>query len=308
MEYKKITVLIVTYKQAEVIGRNLDSILQQKEYGLHEIVVCDDCSPDNNWEVIQSYVDKYPGIIRAYRNNPNLGIYGNSNKLIMLAGDADLFCWLEGDDALCDGFFKKAQEAIVEQQIDVTKHICIQANFKTVSPTGEEKVYDNSFLSRNNRSYAGAKLRSLTTWRATLFSKPIIKDFQPADITKGLALAESIFDNEWFFHTDKAYHIDCTGSIYYTNIGVSVNLNDDDCVFLTTEAMTKWQYWMNHDILNKEDKRYAKSQYALAKLRVSQSIKDYISYLYNYLLGNKSYHYDWRRIVSNFRMCIKRKH
>ena len=49
MEYKKISVLIVTYKQADVIGRNIESIIQQKEYGLHEIIICDDCSPDNNW-------------------------------------------------------------------------------------------------------------------------------------------------------------------------------------------------------------------------------------------------------------------
>ena len=93
MEYKKISVLIVTYKQANVIGRNIESILQQKDYGLHEIVICDDCSPDNNWEVIQSYVEKYPNIIRAYRNNPNLGIYGNSDKCALLHGDAELFCW-----------------------------------------------------------------------------------------------------------------------------------------------------------------------------------------------------------------------
>lgn len=106
MEYKKISVLIVTYKQANVIGRNIESILQQKDYGLHEIVICDDCSPDNNWEVIQSYVEKYPNIIRAYRNNPNLGIYGNSDKCALLHGDAELFCWLEGDDALEPDVFK----------------------------------------------------------------------------------------------------------------------------------------------------------------------------------------------------------
>ena len=136
MEYKKISVLIVTYKQAKVIGRNIESILQQKDYGLHEIVICDDCSPDNNWEVIQGYVERYPNIIRAYRNNPNLGIYGNSNKLITLAGNADLFCWLEGDDALCDGFFKKAQEVIVNNEIDLTKRVCIQADYKSITPEG----------------------------------------------------------------------------------------------------------------------------------------------------------------------------
>lgn len=303
MEYKKISVLIVTYKQADVIGRNIESILQQREYGLHEIVICDDCSPDNNWEVIQSYVEKYPDIIRAYRNNPNLGIYGNSNKLITLAGDADLFCWVEGDDALGDGFFKKAQEAIVEQQIDVTEHICIQANYKTVSPTGEETLYENSYLSRKKCSFIGAKLRALTTWRATLFSAPVLKDFRPADISKGLALAESMFDNEWFMHTDKVYYINCIGSIYYTDIGVSVNLNDCDCDFLTTEAMTKWNYWMNNDCLNKEDKRFAKSQYLLAKLRTSHSIKDYLPYVYYHLTGNISYKCNLRKMLANIRLC-----
>ena len=68
MVQAKISVLIVTYKQADIIGRNLDSILEQKDDGLFEIVICDDCSPDNNWEIISEYVKKYPSIIRAYRN------------------------------------------------------------------------------------------------------------------------------------------------------------------------------------------------------------------------------------------------
>lgn len=307
MDFKKISVLIVTYKQADVIGRNIESILQQKEYGLHEIVICDDCSPDNNWEVIQRYVEKYPKIIRAYRNNPNLGIYGNSNKLITLAGEADLFCWLEGDDALCNGFFKKVQEAIDEQQIDVTKRICIQANYKSISPRGEELICDNSFLSRKGCSPLGAKLRALTTWRATLFSKAVLSDFRPADITKGLYLAENMFDNEWFVNTERAYFINYTGSIYYNNIGVSVNLKDNDCDYLTTEAMTNWLYWMNNNSLSWEDKIYAKSQYALAKLRTSHSFIDYLTYLYNYCLGNFSYRYNWHQMFTTIRLCFKRR-
>ncbi len=44
MAYARINVLIVTYKQADTIGRNIESILCQKEYGLNEIVICDDLS------------------------------------------------------------------------------------------------------------------------------------------------------------------------------------------------------------------------------------------------------------------------
>ena len=40
--YKSITVLVICYKQQEVIKRALDSILCQKEFGLKKIVVCDE--------------------------------------------------------------------------------------------------------------------------------------------------------------------------------------------------------------------------------------------------------------------------
>ena len=114
---KKITVLIITYNQQDTIGRALDSILSQKEWGLHEIVICDDNSSDNNWSIIQSYVNKYPSIIRAYRNNPNLGIYKNVEKTYDLRGDADLFVNLAGDDAFCPGYFEAAQRFIESNKI-----------------------------------------------------------------------------------------------------------------------------------------------------------------------------------------------
>ena len=101
-----ITALVITYNQEDVIGRALDSILQQKEWGLKEIVVCDDCSTDRNWEVIQTYAHNYPQYIRAYRNNPNLGIYNNLEKVISLRGDAGVFVSLAGDDVYYNGYFK----------------------------------------------------------------------------------------------------------------------------------------------------------------------------------------------------------
>ena len=48
----KINVLIITYNQEDLIKRAIDSILCQKEYGLNKIVVSDDCSSDNTWNVL----------------------------------------------------------------------------------------------------------------------------------------------------------------------------------------------------------------------------------------------------------------
>ena len=88
---KSINVLVVTYNHEKYIGRFLDSVLQQKEYGLNKIILCDDQSKDNNVQVISEYVKKYPDIVELNVNKKNLGIYGNFNHLLDVKGDADLY-------------------------------------------------------------------------------------------------------------------------------------------------------------------------------------------------------------------------
>lgn len=288
MEYKKISVLIVTYRQADVIGRNIESIIRQKEFGLHEIVICDDCSPDNNWEVIQSYVKKYPNIIRAYRNERNLGIYGNSDKCASLHGDADLFCWVEGDDALCDGFFKTAQDAIINQNINVNERIAIQADFISINSNGNKIRHDNSFLSNYKGTPNSVKIRSLTTWRASLFSKSVIECFKPTILDRGLALAESLFDGQWFSYTDKFYYINCVGSIYYSGIGVSVGLGFDS-PFKGKEALEKWTYHLESGAFqNKQDIYWIKFLIAQSKFVMNRNTYELLRCFYYFSKGRFS--------------------
>ena len=76
--FAKISVYVITYKQKNVISRALDSILAQKEFGLDHIIVCDDCSPDGTWDIIQSYKEKYPEYFIIHKNLLNKGIYGSN--------------------------------------------------------------------------------------------------------------------------------------------------------------------------------------------------------------------------------------
>ena len=301
MEYKKISVLIVTYKQADVIGRNIESILQQKEYGLHEIVICDDCSPDNNWEVIQGYVKSYPEIIRAYRNDNNLGIYGNSDKCASLHGDADLFCWLEGDDALCDGFFKAIQEAIEMQKIDVSEPIAIQSNYLTISPSGNVVRTTNDYLSRHCCRPISAKIRGLTTWRASVFSKKVIERFTPTVLDRGLALAENMFDSQWFNYTQKFYYTNVDGSIYYLGIGISVSLNGKERERWVNDNIVKWNYLSNYVLTDKRDIYYAKSQAILSQSKLSGSFMTTCRFAVFFILGNLGYPHTFRSLLNAFK-------
>ena len=291
MGQARINVLIVTYKQADVIGRNIESILQQKEFGLNKIVISDDCSPDNNWDVIQSYVQKYPEYIIAYRNNPNLGIYGNSNKLASLCGEADLYCWLEGDDALCDGFFKSMQEFIKANNIDLTKPIGILSDYYAIAINGSKNRCRNYNVSKKDKPY-GLFLRGRATWRASLFTASIIKQFTPVECNQGLSLAETLFDSQWFKYAERCYYNPIVGSIYYTGLGVSVNwnLSDHFSVYHTTDYIKKWEYMIENGLLVEEDDIcLGVSKVAYTKCLLKFSIKDLWIYIRNYIKGTKNY-------------------
>ncbi len=295
MKYKKISVLIVTYKQADVIGRNIESILQQKDYGLHEIVICDDCSPDNNWEVIQSYVEKYPKIIRTYRNNPNLGIYGNSDKCASLHGDADLFCWLEGDDALEDGVFKKVQDYIVANNVDTNDAIGIFCDYSSVNPNGVKTLHPNSRIT-SGKAPLSLFIRGLVSWRASFFSQKVINKFTPTILDKGLALAEIMFDSQWFRYVEKTYYCPIKGSIYFTEIGVSTQLGYQSS-FKKEQALTKWTYCLENGFaLDEKDRKWLKFKILQTKCLMSPTIYIIIKNFYYYIAGK----YDGVKFKDNF--------
>ena len=70
----RISVLIITYKQSNLISRALDSVLKQREY-VYEICVSDDCSPDDTFTILQEYKKQYPELIKIHQNKENLGIW-----------------------------------------------------------------------------------------------------------------------------------------------------------------------------------------------------------------------------------------
>lgn len=274
MDYAKINVLIVTYKQADVIGRNIESILSQRQYGLHEIVICDDCSPDNNWEVIQSYVEKFPDIIRAYQNKTNLGIYGNSDKLVTLKGDADLYCWVEGDDAICDGFFKSIQEYVDENKIDTSKRIGIFGDWKWVDPAGKERIVSNKAVECTNLRPLSLYFRDVACWRGSVFSVAVLDCFKPTILDKGLNLAETLFDAQFLMYVDRMYYINICGTIYYSDIGISTKLGKDSS-YRKEENIVKAKYLLDHFANDEKDKYWLSYYYFRAKFRVEHNYWDF---------------------------------
>lgn len=73
MDEVKVSVLVLTYKQAKYISKCLDSILSQKVDFRYEIVVGEDCSNDGTKEMLLEYQKLYPDRFVLLLNETNMG-------------------------------------------------------------------------------------------------------------------------------------------------------------------------------------------------------------------------------------------
>jgi glycosyltransferase involved in cell wall biosynthesis len=86
---------MVTHNSERYVAEAIESVLSQSYENL-ELLICDDCSTDGTWAVVQSYQDPR---IRAIRNATNLGEYPNRNQALDLASGRYLI-FVDGDDIL----------------------------------------------------------------------------------------------------------------------------------------------------------------------------------------------------------------
>ncbi len=68
-----ISIIVAGRNEAEIIGDTIDSLLELK-YPNKEIIIVDDCSDDNMYEICKRYADK--GLIRLFRNSAATGRAG----------------------------------------------------------------------------------------------------------------------------------------------------------------------------------------------------------------------------------------
>lgn len=90
-----VSIITPSYNCSSFIGETIESI-QSQTYNNWELLITDDCSPDNSREIIQSYVDKDPRIkLLMLDKNSGAGIARN-NSIKEAKGRYIAFC--DSDD------------------------------------------------------------------------------------------------------------------------------------------------------------------------------------------------------------------
>lgn len=112
----KVSVLIPSFNNATWLSACLQSCIDQGQL-LHEIIVVDDHSTDNSWEVLQTWRDKYPETIKIFLN-PEKGA-NHARNYAFEQSTAHYIQWLDSDDRLLPGKFEKQIQPLLSGEADI---------------------------------------------------------------------------------------------------------------------------------------------------------------------------------------------
>lgn len=115
----KVSACIITYNQQDFIRDCLEGAISQELDYDYEIVVGDDCSTDNTFQICQEYADKYPDKIRLLSREKNLGMVGNWMATIQ-ACEGKYIALCEGDDYWTDKTKLQKQVDFLENNPEYT--------------------------------------------------------------------------------------------------------------------------------------------------------------------------------------------
>lgn len=109
----KVSVICPTYNQGKYMRQGLDSILNQKTDFEIEILIGEDCSPDNTNEILAEYEKNYPERLQVFHREKNLKQSKNVYDLFMRS-KGEYIIILDLDDYWTDEYKLQKQVDFLE--------------------------------------------------------------------------------------------------------------------------------------------------------------------------------------------------
>ena len=142
-----LSVCISVHNTEKYLPRCLDSILRQTYKNL-EIVLVDNGSTDNSYNVMKNYIQTYPDKIRIYRQKDKGLAQGRNTGIINSNGDFITF--LDADDYVENNAYEKMMSKIIKDESDIVECQTIKDNIIISSnlfkPIDSQTYLNNLFL------------------------------------------------------------------------------------------------------------------------------------------------------------------
>jgi glycosyltransferase involved in cell wall biosynthesis len=268
---------MITYNQGDYIEQALESIFTQSVLP-DEVIISDDASEDNTFDIIEKYALKYPHIIKAIRQKVNIGVFKNQNFVMFLAS-GKLITFLAGDDLIKFGLFEELNNVINTNQINLDEKFVIVTNTSLLYPDGTETLIDN--YSNKNIPPFYLRLRNSIHYNSVGISRSLIHDCGKIPLDLG-------------YHADLIWNMRIENNSkchYYTNfisysyrVGVGVSSKTKYTLLLDSRAKV-----LNHikrefaNTLSKADLNYIKLEVTYIKYQQIETFKLYFLFVYRYL-------------------------
>lgn len=163
----KVSVIVPVYNVEDFLGRCLDSLTEQT-YQDYEIICINDCSPDNSAEILNSYQDKYPDLIKVFHNQENMGLGKTREKALSLA-NGDYILFVDSDDYVKSDYISSYTRALKEDDYDIviggyirdiagkkTVHLLSDSVWSSVTyAIACAKLFKKSFIINNGLKFTG---------------------------------------------------------------------------------------------------------------------------------------------------------
>lgn len=131
-----LSIIVTTYGHEAYIEQALDSALKQKVTFEYEIIVGEDCSPDNTRTILKSYENEFPHVFRMIYRDKNIGAWKNSQDLLEKA-KGKYIATLEGDDFWISEYKLQRQIEYLENNPEV---IATAHNTKVVNENNDDLI------------------------------------------------------------------------------------------------------------------------------------------------------------------------
>lgn len=176
-----VSITMISYNHEPYLRKCLDSILAQKVNFRYQVIIGEDCSPDNSRVILKEYEQKYPDIFLMIYNEKNLGSTQNSINVKQYIEGKYVICG-ETDDFWTDEYRLQKQFDFLEKHPD---YVAVGSNFYSVDASGQnfsvqlfkwqvDKTYclkdylrygytlhGNTFMHRNILPYKDEKYKEL---------------------------------------------------------------------------------------------------------------------------------------------------
>lgn len=139
-----VTVVCPTYNQGRYLRQGLDSILAQRTNFRIEVLIGEDCSPDNTNEILKEYEASYSDVIQVFHREHNLKQSRNVYDLFMRSKGKYIII-LDLDDYWTDEYKLQKQVDFLETH---PEYIGVSHDYMLVDSKGNEIVREGRAIKR----------------------------------------------------------------------------------------------------------------------------------------------------------------